>query len=45
MKTLKGIIIIFLILSLVYFLTVSYANKIEKIDKGEMTQVSEFYMK
>lgn len=43
MKTIIKIIITFLILALVYFVAISYANKVEKIDNGEIVQVSESY--
>lgn len=45
MKYIKGIIITVIALTIVYLLTTTYVNRIEKIENGEITQVSESYMK
>lgn len=45
MKYIKGIIITVIALTIVYLLTTTYVNRIEKIENGEITQISEFYMK
>lgn len=44
MKYIKGIIITVIALTIVYLLTTTYVNRIEKIENGEITQVSESYM-
>lgn len=45
MKYIKGIVITVIALTIVYLLTTTYVNRIEKIENGEITQVSESYMK
>ena len=45
MKYIKGIVITVIALTIVYLLTTTYVNRIEKIENGEITQVSENYMK
>ena len=41
----KKIIMIILILLITYIGVIAYTNRIEKINNGEITQVSESYMK
>ncbi len=43
-NTLIRIITIILILAIACFFITTYTNKIEKINNGEITQVSESYM-
>ena len=42
--TLVRIIAIIIVLVMTYFFITAYTNKIEKIENGEITQVSESYM-
>lgn len=42
--TLVRIIAIIIVLAMTYFFITAYTNKIEKINNGEITQVSESYM-
>ena len=43
MKTLKTVLTITLILGFVYSVAIIYGNRIERIENGEMTLVSESY--
>lgn len=45
MKNLKTILVIIIALVVVYLMATAYVNRIEKIENGELVQVSESYMK
>lgn len=44
MKALKTILTVAVVLTFVYVVATVYSNRIEKIESGEMTLVSESYM-
>ena len=43
MKKIKTIVIVAIVLAIVYTMTMFYLDRIEKIENGEMTLVSETY--
>ena len=43
MKTIKRIILIALLITILYLVLNAYTNKVDQINKGEITQISESY--